>query len=257
MESSLEFVPLARFLDPRPAALAAERPIEDAVNIPFSELHYRLGELAAPEHPVLLCDVDGCQEAAEFLRSGSRKVTVTSGWRFGAQKLGRLWSPSGFLEGWVRDKSPGSVLDLGCGSGRESAFLAALGWEVLAVDQLEDALESASRMALTYAGKHIEAQKLVYPDGLGTLTQTFDLVLSLMAYQAELPGKVCSLLKPGGSWLIQAYTAAHRERTGRPSNPLLVIDPADVDASLRPFRVGESCVLMQNDRELVQIVARL
>jgi SAM-dependent methyltransferase len=48
---------------------------------------------------------------------------------------------------------PGSALDLGCGSGRHSIYLARHGWEVTGVDLVRDAVAAARRKAAA-AGVH-------------------------------------------------------------------------------------------------------
>jgi 2-polyprenyl-3-methyl-5-hydroxy-6-metoxy-1,4-benzoquinol methylase len=60
-----------------------------------------------------------------------------------------LWSegPNRFVEEWLGDLRPGSVLDVACGEGRNSVWLAERGWDATGVDFSPVALERARRMA--------------------------------------------------------------------------------------------------------------
>ncbi|MDH3510251.1 MAG: class I SAM-dependent methyltransferase [Gammaproteobacteria bacterium] len=60
------------------------------------------------------------------------------------------WSheePTLFLPEICRQRKTGKALDIGCGSGTDSVFLASLGWEVTALDFMEKALEYTQQRA--------------------------------------------------------------------------------------------------------------
>ncbi len=62
----------------------------------------------------------------------------------------RLWRPPPFLERWAHLLPPpaaGPVLDLACGSGRATVWLAEQGWRVTGVDHQPEALDLARRLA--------------------------------------------------------------------------------------------------------------
>jgi len=61
----------------------------------------------------------------------------------------RIWSgqPNARLVEVVSDLPPGLALDLGCGEGGDSAWLAQRGWRVVAVDIAENALQRAAELA--------------------------------------------------------------------------------------------------------------
>jgi len=60
----------------------------------------------------------------------------------------RIWSgePNGALVAEAADLAPGTALDVGCGEGADTVWLAARGWRVSALD--------VSRVALERAGEH-------------------------------------------------------------------------------------------------------
>src|SRR5512134_2511652 len=60
-----------------------------------------------------------------------------------------LWAvkPNRFLVAEVADLPPGRALDLACGEGQNSIWLATLGWDVTGVDYSEVAIEKARTRA--------------------------------------------------------------------------------------------------------------
>jgi SAM-dependent methyltransferase len=55
--------------------------------------------------------------------------------------------PNRFLADIVRDQKPGRALDIGMGQGRNSLFLARLGWDVTGVDVSDKAIDFAKKEA--------------------------------------------------------------------------------------------------------------
>lgn len=79
---------------------------------------------------------------------------------YNSPKSAVIWEASPVLKG-VIDKiealrvesgqsAGGSVIDLGCGSGRDCVFLALRGWNSVGYDYLEDSLERAKKLAERY-----------------------------------------------------------------------------------------------------------
>ena len=109
----------------------------------------------------------------------------------------------------VSNLEPGMALDLGCGYGRATIFMARLGWQVDAIDIIPDAVAKAakrSREAGVSARFHIASIL-----DLGFLSATYDLAIDvgcghsltnegLVQYRDILRG----LLRPGGYFLIFA-----------------------------------------------------
>lgn len=67
--------------------------------------------------------------------------------RYGERK--RMWSgaPNRALVEAVGDLAPGRALDLGCGEGADSVWLATGGWQVTGVDISSTAIERAGELA--------------------------------------------------------------------------------------------------------------
>jgi len=175
-----------RFLDPRPAAEAARAPIVGAVNMPRSELPARTHELPPRDE---LIRVVGPPEFAEpavaWLTSAGRRAAVESAFEYAppadARLVGRLWRPTAFLAEVCARLSPGRALELACGTGRDAVYLAACGWQVLAVDVLPDALERGQMLAQRCAPAlaPVEWRQADLERGVLKLPAGFDLVVAV------------------------------------------------------------------------------
>src|SRR6516225_9183356 len=74
-----------------------------------------------------------------------------------SEREGTMWSgrPNGRLAAEVADFTPGRALDVGCGEGADSIWLARRGWAVTAIDVSDVALGRA-REAARAAGVSVE-----------------------------------------------------------------------------------------------------
>jgi SAM-dependent methyltransferase len=112
------------------------------------------------------------------------------------------------------------ALDLGCGSGREAVYLAAQGWQVVAVDRLPEALERGRDLQRRYAPESLpihwvcaDLEKSDWqPDG------KFDCVLLFYFYARELIPRACAWLNRGGALIVEAFTETHRAHFGKPAS---------------------------------------
>ena len=136
------------------------------------------------------------QNADAFIE-GTRNADMTRQYRFFLKYL-----PVG-----------GTLLDLGCGSGRDSAYFASLGFRVTAVDGSE---ELCKRVRANYG---IEAHCIRFEEL--SFEEAFDAVWAcaslLHVSKAEMPGvlaKVAAALKPGGI-LYASFKYGREERVAQ------------------------------------------
>lgn len=109
----------------------------------------------------------------------------------------------------IRDLSPGTAIDAGCGEGAEAIWLARAGWQVTAVDISGEALQRAAlRAAVRHAGpvevRWVEADLSSWvPHG------QFDLVTTHYAHpaipQLEFYERLAGWVAPGGTLLIVGH----------------------------------------------------
>lgn len=134
-----------------------------------------------------------------------------------------LEQPSDWVARWLHAIAPqGLVLDLACGRGRNSLFLAAHGFRVRAVDRDACALAALDGIAgVTVQQADLEAQP--WPlDGL-----RFDgVVVTNYLHRPLFPG-ILRALAPGGVLIIETF-AAGNERYGKPSNPDFLLNPGEL-----------------------------
>ena len=132
-------------------------------------------------------------------------------------------APSGWVSRWASCIPPGGpVLDLACGSGRHSRYLAGLGYRVLAVDRDERALEvlrGVARVETLVAD--LESAAWPLPG------RTFGGVVVANYLHRPLFADIVAALAPGGALIYETF-AAGNERFGKPSNPAFLLRPGEL-----------------------------
>jgi tellurite methyltransferase len=238
-----------------------------AVHIPLAELERRTHELPPPVREVwVVADSWDAYHALGWLQARGRRARLVSAPPPNADPAARyrLWEPNEWLEtvlyAWetatqaefriapllqVPPASRGEprggslsqhlrALDLGCGSGREAVYLAAQGWQVVAVDRLPEALQRGRDLQRRYAPDSLpihwvcaDLEKSDWqPDG------KFDCVLLFYFYARELIPRACAWLNRGGALLVEAFTETHRARFGKPAADRRVVQSGELPSLL-------------------------
>ena len=116
----------------------------------------------------------------------------------------------------------GEVLDLACGSGRHTRYLAALGFRVVAVDRDELALKALSTLECVSV-RHADLEHAPWP----LAGMRFDAVVVTHYLHRPLLPKILDALSPTG-FLVYETFAAGNERFGKPSNPDFLLRPGEL-----------------------------
>jgi tellurite methyltransferase len=129
----------------------------------------------------------------------------------------RLWDPPSWLrshEGLLPPPALGPVLDLGCGSGRASVWLAERGYRVIGIDHQSAALALGARLAASQGVdcRFVQAD-LRRPDALAE--GGWGLVVNVRFLHRPLLDRLGSLLVPGGVAVVRTF----REAPGYTGHP--------------------------------------
>ena len=119
--------------------------------------------------------------------------------------------------------APGRALDLGCGNGRASLWLAERGWRVTAVDFSTEALRQARERAAATGVEvdWVEADLAAYePKG-----HAFDLVLVAYIHvpgpeRSSILAKAAGAVAEGGTLLVVGHDRANIGPAPRPDGPV-------------------------------------
>jgi SAM-dependent methyltransferase len=128
---------------------------------------------------------------------------------------------------WVQRFSPlirrgGVALDLACGKGRHARLLAALGYNVEAVDRDSEALASLADVPeITTRVADLENDSWPYA------VECFDgIVVTNYLFRPRL-GDLIDMLKPGGVLIYETFMLGN-ELFGKPSNPEFLLRPGEL-----------------------------
>jgi tellurite methyltransferase len=121
----------------------------------------------------------------------------------------------------------GVALDLACGLGTNSLFLAARGLEVHAWDISEVAVSHLAEQAGSL-GLNIQARVVdITPAAL--LIESYDLVVTSHYLDRSLPPAIMNATRPGGLICYQTFTAEKQVDIG-PGNPDFLLQPNELQS---------------------------
>ncbi|MCI3205688.1 MULTISPECIES: class I SAM-dependent methyltransferase [Pandoraea] len=135
-----------------------------------------------------------------------------------------IGAPSPWLVRWAHLIAPGArALDVACGHGRHSRWLASRGVNVTAIDRDEAALATMSTLAgVTTVSTDLEGAPWPLP-----ADATFDAVIVTNYLHRPLLARIAASVAPGGVLIYETF-AQGNERYGKPSNPLFLLAPGEL-----------------------------
>ncbi|HEY7489416.1 MAG TPA: methyltransferase domain-containing protein [Streptosporangiaceae bacterium] len=158
--------------------------------------------------------------------------------RYGSGK--RVWSgnPNPQLVATAADLPPGTALDIGCGEGADSIWLASRGWKVTGVDVSQVALDRSARHAAE-AGVDVTWRQADVTAWDPAPAQ-FDLVTAQYVHlprpaREALHRRLAAAVRPGGTLLIVGHHPADLEQAiQRPRLPHLMFTAEQIATVLDP-----------------------
>ena len=159
-----------------------------------------------------------------------------------------------FIEQFSSTEVVGNALDLACGAGRDSVYLALNGWQVLAVDYLPGALEKVERLAQQHQVNvttcqtdletlpesllvnQLSAQNCPNQPASAQRTTVFNLVLVVRYLHRPLFPLIKQKVNPGGFLVYQTFLKGC-EAFGSPKNPNYLLEPGELAREFADFDI--------------------
>ena len=150
-------------------------------------------------------------------------------------------TPSAWIARFASLIPPGEVLDLACGNGRHTRFLAAMGRSVLAVDRDADALAMIAGSNIRTLQHDLEqgsGQGVAWPFAADRFA---GIVVTNYLHRPLFEG-LFSSLAPNGVLLYETFTQGNA-RFGKPSNPAFLLRPGELLELVRTYSAGSVRVI--------------
>jgi len=129
--------------------------------------------------------------------------------------------PIKLIVDYVKLATGKQALDIACGMGRHSKYLASLGFEVDALDVSSVAIESLQNIA------HIHAQEVDF-DTYTLAKEKYNLIVCTYFLERKLFPQMIEALKPNGIILMETFL--HDESNERqPSNPTFMLNKGELE----------------------------
>jgi tellurite methyltransferase len=151
--------------------------------------------------------------------------------------------------------SPGKLLDVAGGLGRNSIWLAQRGWDATVLDVSEVGIQRGIAMAeesgVTVKFQLVDLQTYQLP------RERYDLVLVLFYLQRDLFPALMNALKPGGLLIYKTYTSEQPKLNpgGGPTHPMHLLQPNELLHAFSAMQILYYKESVKN-RGIAELIAR-
>lgn len=166
--------------------------------------------------------------------------------------------PSELLSLALKNAQPGRALDLACGAGRNSIYLAENGWQVCAVDASAEGLEIARLRA---ADRKVEIELVNADLEKGEFVmqvESLDLIADFFYLERDLWPGIRRSLKPGGLFASEIHLESNAPGL-RAMNPLFLLRPGELLNEFSDWKIehfSEGVRVNSGARPTARIIAR-
>jgi len=266
-------------IDCRPKAEFLQAHYCDAINIPAQDLFACMQMLPSNHQTISLCgDAENITVAQTFLQEKAYQIATTIVWddelshaltnqqliKQGFSKK-RLWQAAPLIEDFMtRALCPaGKGLDIACGAGRDSVFLALQGWQMTGVDRNPDALQrtqvlaESQQVTVNTVLLDMEAQAANINPFHAYKKQSFDLICVVRYLHRPLFPYLRDLLKDGGYLLYQTFMQGS-EKFGSPRNPNYLLKPNELANIFQHDElIHDEVIYLKDGRPMSAFIARI
>ena len=154
--------------------------------------------------------------------------------RYRAGAFAERAHPSALLATWIDRLPRGRALDLACGAGRNTLFLARYGFDATGIDISAVGLERAQISAME-AGLRIEWRRRDLDEPLN-ISERFQVVCLFRYVNRALIRELPNLLAPGGILIVEEHLAVDTSQLDAPivgpRNPEFLVHPGELASLL-------------------------
>lgn len=133
-------------------------------------------------------------------------------WNNKHQNVPMPMNPSAIVIEYVHPTVNTRALDIACGVGRNTHYLAELGYEIDAVDISDYALSQIENSKMIHTIETDLTQYSIAPN-------SYDLILNINYLERKLFPSIVTGLKYGGILIFETFITAHEQGYHNPSNP--------------------------------------
>ena len=158
-----------------------------------------------------------------------------------AENSYRKSNPVTLLSDWLPRIPPGKALDIACGAGRNSVFMAERGFRVDAIDISHEGLAEARRKA---DEQGLELNLIEHDlDEPYPFDADYDLIVVLWYVNLDLVKQLCGCLAPGGYLLCEEHLRSDEDVIG-PGNPDYRVAPGALREAVAELQIElyEECI---------------
>jgi len=230
--------------------------IKGSSNIPFNQIEQRMHELPRKSQPLTLFGTSktllaaitlltqkGYQVEDKLIASKETLQDLKDSYQIETgEQLRILWQPASVVTEFSKicDKGSSNLngLDVACGAGRDSVYLAGKGWNMTSVDYSQTALDKLNSLANNNK-VIVKALLIDLEKNYAELEKTnlkFDVILFVRYLHRPMLDKIKTLIEKNGYIVYQTFLEGS-EKFGSPKNPRFLLKHGELAEVFSDFDI--------------------